>query len=510
MKKQGFLIIVLLALFSIETQAWWWNWTYPKREMRAVWIATVANIDWPSEPGLSTDMQKDEMLELLDLAKDYNMNTVVFQIRPSTDAFFQSELEPWSEWLTGEQGEAPDPFYDPLDFVLEEADKRGLEVHVWLNPYRAVTDTADASVSSEHPVNKNPEMFVTYGSTRYFNPGLPETRDHVAGVVGDILRRYEVDALHFDDYFYPYRIQGEEFPDQEAFEEYPRGFSEEEKDDWRRDNVDLIIEQLHDTIEAVNPHVAFGISPFGVWRNRADDPKGSATQAGQTNYDDLFANILRWQEEGWIDYVTPQIYWHIGKEVADYEIIADWWSRNALGCRLYIGQAFYRIDRESNDREWRSSRQIIKQLKLNRTYPNIDGSMYFSAKTMHNNPRRLKQKMQRRLYRYEALPPVNPRVEQITAEPPKNLNMEVKGDSIQLEWEPGKNNDIFVVYKFKKGKRITTENPEYIVEVTGKKRVTYEIDRKTKPEKYYYAISALSPTNLESVCEYFIPKGDQQ
>lgn len=478
-------------------------WDYPKREMRAVWIASVANIDWPSQPGLSTDMQQEEMIELLDLAKEYKMNTVVFQVRPATDAFFQSDLEPWSQWLSGTQGQAPDPYYDPLEFAIEESKKRGLEIHLWLNPYRAVVDTARASISDDHPIKKNPEWFVTYGKARYFNPGLQETRDHVATVIADVLKRYNVDALHFDDYFYPYRLPDEEFPDEEAFEQYPRGFSADEKDDWRRDNVDLIIEQLHDTIERVSPHVAFGISPFGVWRNQSDDPKGSATQAGVTNYDGLYANILKWQEEGWIDYVTPQIYWHIGKEVADYEIIADWWSKNALGCRLYVGQAFYRINRKSNDREWRSSRQIIKQLKLNRTYPNIDGSMYFSAKTMRNNPRRLKEKMQRRLYRYEALPPVNNRVEQIMPEPPKNPVIALENDSIHMEWEKGENNEMFVVYKFKRGKRVSTENPEHILEVTGETSLTIENDRKTKPQKYYYVVSSLSPTNMESVCEYF-------
>ncbi|WP_462319266.1 glycoside hydrolase family 10 protein [Marinilabilia sp.] len=492
-------LLFILSLFVASLQAR----EYPKREMRAIWIATVANIDWPSKSGLSIDMQQDEMLELFDLAKEYNLNTVIFQVRPSTDAFFPSDLEPWSQWLTGEQGQAPDPFYDPLEFAIEEGRKRGLEIHLWLNPYRAVVDTARASIADDHPINKHPEWFVTYGKARYFNPGLPETRNHVATVVADVLKRYEVDALHFDDYFYPYRIAGEEFPDQEAFEMYPRGFATDQKDDWRRDNVDLIIEQLHDTIGNVNPSVAFGISPFGVWRNQSVDPRGSATRAGQTNYDDLYANILRWQEEGWIDYITPQIYWHIGKEVADYAIIADWWSKNALGCRLYIGQAFYRINRDSKDREWRSSRQILKQIKLNRTYPNIDGSMFFSAKSLRSNPRRLKEKLLRRAYRYEALPPVNPRVEQDTPEVPQNPEIKLEGDYIHLNWEAGANNESFVIYKFKRGKQANTENPENIFAVTGANEMTFEVDRKTHPRKYYFVISALSHTNIESVTEFF-------
>ncbi len=475
----------------------------PKREMRAVWIASVANIDWPSKSGLTTRLQKEEMLELLDLAKEYKMNTVVFQVRPATDAFFPSEHEPWSQWLTGKQGIAPDPFYDPLDFTIRACRERGLDIHVWLNPYRAVTDTARASIAPNHPVNQHPEWFVTYGKARYFNPGLPETRDHVATVVADVVRRYDVDAIHFDDYFYPYKISGQEFPDQKAFEQYPRGFTAGEKEEWRRDNVDLIIRQLHDTIKTVNPHVEFGISPFGVWRNIDKDPLGSRTRAGQTNYDDLYADILKWQKAGWIDYVTPQIYWHIGKEVADYAIIADWWSRNAYGCRLYIGQAFYRIDKKSKDREWRSSRQLVKQVKLNRTYPNIDGSMYFSAKSMRHNPRKLKQKLERQLYQHEALPPVNPRVIQVTAGPPQRPVIALRGDYLQFTWEKGENNEKYVVYKFKRGERASVENPENIVLITGKTGTTIQIDRKTRPQRYYYAITALSTTNMESVCVRF-------
>jgi uncharacterized lipoprotein YddW (UPF0748 family) len=496
-RKTTLIIVALLVSLALSAR------NYPKREMRAVWIATVANIDWPSKPGLSVNMQKEEMIELLDLAKEYHLNTVIFQVRPATDAFFPSDMEPWSQWLTGEQGKAPDPFYDPLQFAIDECRKRGLELHLWLNPYRAVVDTAKASIAENHPINQHPEWFVTYGKARYFNPGLPETRNHVAAVVADLLRRYDVDALHFDDYFYPYRIAGQEFPDQDAFEKYPRGFSPDQKEDWRRDNVDLIIKQLHDTIKAVRPTVAFGISPFGVWRNQSDDPRGSATKAGQTNYDDLYANILRWQQEGWIDYVTPQLYWHIGKEVADYAILADWWSKNALGCRLYIGQAFYRINRKAKDRQWRSSRQIIKQIQLNRTIPNIDGSMFFSAKSLRSNPLKLKEKLLRGPFRYEALPPVNQRVQQITSGVPQNTQMEVKDNTIYLSWNPGRNNRAFVIYKFRKGKPANTENPENILVVTGEHQCNIEISRETNPDKYYFVISALSPTNMESVPQFF-------
>ncbi len=491
------LLIVLLLSSHINAK------NYPKREMRAVWIATVVNIDWPSKSGLTVNMQKDEMIQLLDLAKEYRLNTVVFQVRPASDAFYPSTLEPWSQWLTGEQGVAPVPFYDPLDFAIKECRKRGLEIHLWLNPYRAARDTAMNSVSENHPKKKHPEWFVNYGKTSYYNPGLAETRNHVSSVVADILKRYEVDAIHFDDYFYPYRIAGKEFPDQKAFEKYPNGFAPNQKDDWRRNNVDLIIKQLHDTIEAVAPQVEFGISPFGVWRNKSKDPLGSATRAGQTNYDDLYADILKWQKEGWVDYVTPQIYWHIGKEVADYSIIAEWWSRNTYGCRLYTGQALYKIDKESKDKEWRSAKQLIKQIELNRSLPNVDGSMFFSAKWMKANLLGLKKKLHRNLYRYEALPPVNPRVKQITPDVPQNLKMIVADGKINLSWKPGEDNQKFVLYKLRRGKSESIENAKNIILVTGDVSVSLDLNRKNDPQKNYFVLTAISPTNIESVADYF-------
>ncbi len=497
LKKYFILFSVILISLQLDAK------NYPKREMRAVWIATVVNIDWPSKSGLSVNMQKEEMIRLLDLAKEYRLNTVVFQVRPASDAFYPSDLEPWSQWLTGEQGKAPDPFYDPLDFAIKECRKRGLEIHLWLNPYRAVRDTASSSVSENHPIKKHPEWFVTYGKTSYYNPGLPETRNHVASVVAYILKRYEIDAIHFDDYFYPYRIAGRDFPDQKTFEKYPNGISENQKDDWRRNNVDLIIKQLHDTIETIAPQVAFGISPFGVWRNKSKDPNGSDTRAGQTNYDDLYADILKWQKNGWIDYITPQIYWHIGKETADYAVITKWWSHNAYGCRLYTGQAFYRIDKKSKDKEWRSAKQLIKQIELNRTLPNVGGSMFFSAKWMKSDLLGLKKKLLKNLYRYEALPPVNPRVEQITPEVPQNLTMKISNGKINFSWEPGINNQKFVLYRFKRNKPASIENAKNIILITGKTSVSIEVDRENDPEKNFFVLSAISPTNIESVVEYF-------
>jgi len=469
---------------------------HPKREMRAVWIATVANIDWPSASNLTTIQQKKEFIELLDLCKEYNMNTVVFQIRPSADAFYASKYEPWSQWLTGKQGKEPD--YDPLTFASVECRKRGLDLHVWINPYRAVSDVNNNQTSPSHISNTHPEWFLTYGKTKYFDPALPETRDFVANVVSDIVRRYDIDAIHMDDYFYPYRIAGVEFPDNQSFKAYPRGFAANQRDDWRRDNVDLIIRQLHDSIKSIKPWVEFGISPFGVWRNIAKDPNGSKTKAGQTNYDDLFADVLKWQRGQWIDYITPQIYWERGKEVADYKIIADWWSRNTFGAQLYIGQAPYKIDAEAKEKSWQSADEIIQQIKLNRKHPEISGSMFFSAKFMRKNPLEIHEKLLKKYYRYPALAPVNQRIAPLFSQEPVNAQLTTTNGLLQFSWEKGVNTKSFVIYQFKKHQRVKTERPEHIFLTTADNSVAFALDQRTDPRKFKYVVTAVSKSNIES------------
>jgi uncharacterized lipoprotein YddW (UPF0748 family) len=475
---------------------------YPKHEMRAIWVATVNNIDWPSKPGLSTDEQQKEMIGLLDLVKQYNLNTVVFQVRPAADAFYSSTLEPWSQWLNGEQGKSPEPYYDPLEFVIAECRKRGIDIHAWLNPYRAITDTANAT-DLNHITQIHPEWFLTYGRTVYFDPGLPETRDYVSTVVSDIVRRYDIDAIHMDDYFYPYRIANVSFPDDSTFYKYSRGYSPEQCDDWRRDNVNLIIKQLSDSIKAIKPWVEFGISPFGVWRNMDKDSLGSATQAGVTNYDDLFADILFWQKNGWIDYVSPQVYWHIGFKVADYSVLSDWWSHNASGCRLYVGQALYRIGRKVAAKEWRTSKEIVRQLELNRTFPNISGSMFFSARVLRKNPLRLKEKLTREVYRYPSLPPANSRIIPVIPRMPSGTYISLNGDSVHLSWEKGDNTKKFIIYKFRKGKPADMSDPKNIFIVTSEASVTFTLNRETDISRYNYVITSQSQTNTESEPEYF-------
>lgn len=370
-----------------------------KQEFRAVWIATVDNIDWPSKKGISVDSQKAEFIRLLDLHRQNGMNAVIMQVRPSTDAFYPSAYEPWSEWLSGVQGKPPSPYYDPLQFMITETHKRGMEFHAWCNPYRADFKTGKASIAPSHITRLHPDWFLDYGDKKYFDPGNNEAQAFVTEVIRDMTERYDVDAIHFDDYFYPYRVEGKEFPDSVSFAQYGKGMK---KDDWRRSNVDSVILTLSRIIKQTKPGVKFGISPFGVWRNSSQDPRGSNTQAGQTNYDDLYADILLWLEKGWIDYVAPQLYWEFGHKAAPYEVLIDWWSKHTYGKHCYIGLGIYRAG--SND-AWKDSTLIPRQIELLRHTPNIQGMIFFSSKTFNRNPNGWNDSLRFHYFREPALVP---------------------------------------------------------------------------------------------------------
>ena len=433
-----------------------------KHEMRAAWVATVANIDWPKRNCFDTDSQKMQMIEILDSLESLKFNAIVFQIRPTSDALYQSDLEPWSLFLTGKQGVAPNPYYDPLEFTIAEAHKRQIEVHVWLNPYRVLNVNDLKLLSDNHLYHRKPELFVKYGKQYYFNPGLDETRQFLNKVVADIVTRYDIDAVHFDDYFYPYRVPNEEFPDDKTFAEHPRGFKN--KDDWRRNNVNLIIQELNSTIKAIKPWVEFGISPFGVWRNADKDVNGSATQAGCTNYDDLYADVRLWLKEGWIDYVVPQLYWEIGKKVADYEVLVDWWSKNSFGRNLYIGLSASNLGHGKIE-AWRRPNELCRQLKMNKDYPATSGAVFFSCKGLLRNKQGLCDSLQQTYYKYPALNPENKNLKGFSSAAPRNLRVE-EG---KLRWdavvdEGGYQVAYYVVYMFDASLgEIDTENPSNIL-----------------------------------------------
>ncbi len=375
MQKKYFLLISLVTLFGFSLKA------QTKPEFRGVWVATVDNIDWPSKGNYFSDSQKVEFIRLLDMHQRNGMNAMIVQIRPATDAFYPSQYEPWSEFLTGKQGQPPMPYYDPLEFMIAETHKRGMEFHAWMNPYRAVFNITTSSIAANHITKIYPGWFLTYGEKKYFDPGNKEVQQFVTNVVKDVVSRYAVDAIHFDDYFYPYRIAGKEFPDNAKYQQYGNGMN---KDDWRRSNVDSIILMLSNVIKKENPKCQFGISPFGVWRNEDRDPvNGSKTKGAQTNYDDLYADILLWLKNGWIDYVAPQLYWEFGHKVAPYEVLLDWWSKHTYGRNCYIGLGIYRANSNS---AWKDITQLPRQIEALRNTPNIQGMIFFSSKSFNNNP----------------------------------------------------------------------------------------------------------------------------
>ncbi|WP_157853713.1 glycoside hydrolase family 10 protein [Thermoflavifilum aggregans] len=417
----------------------------PKWELRGAWIATVGNIDWPSKPGLPADRQKAEYVQLLDSLQHLGINAVFVQIRPAADAFYASSQEPWSYWLSGEQGKPPYPLYDPLQFMIEEAHKRGMEFHAWLNPYRAVFNIRTSKVAANHITRRSPQWFLAYGDKLYFNPGLPAVWHYLTGIIADVVRRYDVDGIHFDDYFYPYRIPGKEFPDQLTYATYGHGMT---LDDWRRHNVDTVIEMIHDTIQAIKPWVKFGVSPFGVWRNQSRDPEGSQTYAGQTNYDDLYADVLKWLRKGWIDYVVPQLYWEFGFRAADYGVLLDWWARHTYGRALYIGMALYRVGGRG---AWSDPDELPRQLLASRSYPQVQGQVYFSASVFYRNPLGFDDSLRHHFYRFPAIVPPMPWKDHIPPASPKLMMITPAEKGFTLWWENADTTNkvkSYVIYRF--------------------------------------------------------------
>ncbi|MFH8899967.1 glycoside hydrolase family 10 protein [Streptomyces coeruleorubidus] len=347
-------------------------------EMRGVWLATVANRDWPSKPGLTATRQRAELITHLDRAVRNRLNTVVFQVRPTADALWPSPFEPWSHYLTGTQGK--DPGWDPLGTAVEEAHARGLKLHAWFNPYRVAAHADPTRLAADHPARTNPDWVVAYGGKLYYNPGLPEVRGFVQEAMLDAVAKYPVDGVHFDDYFYPYPVAGQTFDDDTAYDEYGAGFPDRAA--WRRDNIDKLVRETADRIKRVRPGTPFGISPFGVWRNAATDSRGSDTRAGVQTYDDLHADTRKWVREGWIDYIVPQLYWNIGFSAADYAKLLPWWAEVARGTstRLYVGEALYKAGDPAQPAAWQDPAELSRHLTLAREHAQVRGHVFFAAK----------------------------------------------------------------------------------------------------------------------------------
>ena len=466
---------------------------YPKREFRAAWIQSVNG----QFRGMPTEKLKQNLIGQLNSLQKAGINAIIFQVRPEADALYASRLEPWSRFLTGVHGKAPEPNWDPMQFMIDECHKRGMEFHAWINPYRTKT-TLKSELAPNHVYNIHPEWFVTYGDQLYFDPALPESRRHICMVVSDIVSRYDVDAIHMDDYFYPYPIKGKDFPDDASFARFGGGFSN--KGDWRRSNVNVLIKKLHETIREIKPWVKFGVSPFGIYRNESSDPLGSKTK-GLQNYDDLYADVLLWAREGWIDYNIPQIYWHIGHPVADYETLVKWWARNTENRPLFIGQSVMNTVQNADPKN-PSINQLPRKMALQRAYQTIGGSCQWPASAVVENAGKYRDALIAEYHKYPALPPVFDFMDNEAPAKVRKMKPVWTEDGYILFWTAPKYKEEmnravqYVVYRFNDKEKVNIDDPSHIVAITRDNfyKLPYE-DGKTK---YRYVVTALDRLHNES------------
>lgn len=461
----------------------------PKREFRGAWIQAVNG----QFTGKSEKEMKRYLIDMLDNLQRVNVNAVIFQVRVEGDALYESRLEPWSRYLTGKQGRSPG--WDPLAFMVEECHKRNMELHAWINPYRARTKGTKA-VASNHMSAKKPDNFIEYDGQLYFNPALQSNRTHICNVVKDILVRYDVDGIHMDDYFYPYPAKGKEFADDKWF----RNSGSKNKADWRRENVDELISQLHKTIRELKPWVKFGISPFGIYRNERSWEFGSKT-TGLQCYDDLYADVLLWIDEGWIDYCLPQLYWEIGHSAADYEELVAWWAENVSGRPLYIGQDVNRTVNAKDNSSITGNQQLSKY-NMQRAQKNIQGSCFWDAASAANNVGGYRDVMEEEYFKYPALMPLYTFIDNVAPKKVDGVSVIKDGDDKVLVWlVDDKETDVmnapyrYVVYCFAKGETIDLDDPSKILKITQK---PYYVLPKDMDGSYVFVVTVLDRMQNES------------
>ncbi|MFK1893089.1 glycoside hydrolase family 10 protein [Bacteroides fragilis] len=488
-------LILLLALFlatgvgaQIQQQS-----PYPKREFRGAWIQAVNG----QFRGIPTEKLKQTLIDQLNSLQGAGINAIIFQVRPEADALYASQLEPWSRFLTGVQGQAPSPYWDPMQFMIDECHKRGMEFHAWINPYRVKT-SLKSELSPNHLYNIHPEWFVTYNNQLFFDPALPESRRHICMVVADIVSRYDVDAIHMDDYFYPYPAKGMDFPDDASFARYGGGFTN--RADWRRSNVNILIQKIHETIRGLKPWVKFGISPFGIYRNEKNDPLGSKTN-GLQNYDDLYADVLLWARNGWVDYNIPQIYWQIGHPAADYETLVKWWAKNTENRPLFIGQSVMNTIQNADPKN-PSMNQLPRKMALERAYQTIGGSCQWPASAVVENAGKYRDALVQEYHKYPALVPVFDFMDDKAPGKVRKVKKVWTEDGYMLFWIPPKAKDEmdravqYVVYRFDDKEKVNIDDASHIVAVT--RNNFYKLPYKDGKNKYRYVVTALDRLHNES------------
>lgn len=482
-KLLSLLILSILCLNAIAQQ---------KREFRGAWIQCVNG----QFEGMGRDaMQKTLSNQLDELQKD-GVNAIFFQVRAECDALYPSKIEPWSRFLSGTQGKAPNPYWDPLKWMIEQCHKRGMELHAWINPFRAKTK-GTKSLAINHIGILRPGLVFNYDNTWILNPGIADTRDYICSIVDDIVKRYDVDGLHIDDYFYPYPVKGEVIPDEQLFQQ-STGFSNIE--DWRRDNVNIFIKQLAQTVHKRKPWVKFGVSPFGIYRNKKNDPNGSDTK-GLQNYDDLYADVLLWINNGWIDYCVPQIYWQIGHPLADYATLIKWWDKNANNRPLYIGEDVERTTKYA-DPSNPNSNQLPAKHSLHQQMPHVEGTVLWYAKAVVDNIGNYGMALRNNYWKYPALTPLMPFMDNIPPKKPVRVKPIWTIDGYILFWtapeakiwsdEASK----YVIYRFNYGEPLNTDDPSHIVKITSD--TMYKLPYINGKTKFVYVVTALDRVGNES------------
>jgi len=402
------------------------------REFRAVWIATVANIDWPSRPGLPVQEQKNELIAILDRARQLRMNAVILQVRPTADAIYPSKLEPWSWYLTGDMGRAPKPYWDPLQFTIREAAKRMLEVHAWFNPFRARHPSCKGNVSPDHITRRRPDLVRRYGALEWLDPGDPQVQSHSLGVILDVLKRYDIDGIHIDDYFYPYPVKTRDgsvlpFPDSATYARYRRAGGRLALNDWRRDNVNRFVKHLYTAIKRQKPWVKFGISPFGIWR-----PGYPRQIKGMDAFDTLYADALLWWQLGWVDYLAPQLYWSIDEPAQSFPVLLNWWAaQNKMKRHLWPGISI------AGTRGDRQPIEVLKQINACRRQAGVTGQIHYGMNCILTNRQNIAFYLQRNAYKEYLLPPASPWLSRRTPAKPRLFYGERSDHPIAtLSWRP--------------------------------------------------------------------------
>ena len=464
-----------------------------KREFRGVWIQCVNG----QFKGIGTEnMQRTLSYQLDELQKD-GCNAIIFQVRPECDALYESDLEPWSYYLTGKQGERPTPYWDPLQWMIDECHRRGMELHAWINPYRAKTKSPHQNAAN-HVIMRHPEWTFTYDGLTLLNPAYKECRDYICDVVKDIVERYDIDGLHIDDYFYPYPVAGIEIPDDAQYRAASNGI--QNRGDWRRYNVNLYIQQMYETIHRVKPWVKFGVSPFGIYRNQKSDPNGSMTN-GLQNYDQLYADVLLWDANGWMDYCVPQLYWEIGNKAADYDELIRWWNRHLTRSALYIGEDVERTVKYT-DPSNKNRHQLAAKMALHAELPRVQGTVLWYAKVTVDNIGNYGSSLRNNYWHTPALQPLMPHIDKKAPKAPRKLKVVRMDDGAQvLFWTAPKGKGWkdqavkYVVYCFENGESIDIDNPLKIVKVTSD--CLYTIPARLQG-RYTYVVTALDRMQNES------------